>query len=92
MYNLDPLGTEEKSDIIDHFDNLSKIFNQKIKIISDEKNPIRVLKEQAEILQIMPLKQAMFKKRYFKFLYTNSDLIAFDSNIFNQLLIPVVEE
>ena len=46
IYNLDPLGVENKTDILDHFDNLSKIFNQKIHLISDEKNPIRVLKEQ----------------------------------------------
>ncbi len=92
IYNLDPLGAEDKSEILDHFDNLAKIFNQKIKIITDEKNPIRVLREQTDVVQIMPLKQYMFKKRYFKLLYTNSDLIAFDSNRFNQLLIPVVEE
>jgi hypothetical protein len=93
IYNLDPIGVENKTDILDHFENLAKIFNQKIQLISDEKNPIRVLKEQNDILQIMPLKQSMFKKRYFyEFFYTNSDLIAFDSNRFNQLLIPIVEE
>jgi hypothetical protein len=93
IYNLDPLGVENKTDILDHFENLSKIFNQKIQLVSDEKNPIRVLKEQNDILQIMPMKQSMFKKRYFyEFFYTNSDLIAFDSSRFNQLLIPIVEE
>jgi hypothetical protein len=93
VFDLDPIGDENKSDILEHFDNLSKIFNQKIQIISDEKNPIRVLKEQRNILQIMPLKRSMFKKRYFyEFFYTNSDLIAFDLQRFNQLLIPIIED
>lgn len=95
LYNLDPIGDEEesKTDILDHFENLAKIFSQKIQIVSDEKNPIRVLKEQRDILQILPLKQSMFKKRYFyEFFYTNSDLIAFDLSRFNQLLIPIIED
>ena len=51
------------------------------------------MKMQKDILQIMPLKKAMFGKRYFfEFFYTNSDLLAFDINTFNQLLIPIVEE
>ena len=45
------------------------------------------------MLQILPLKEEMFKKRLsFKFFYTNSDFIAFDMNRFNQLLIPISEE
>lgn len=93
IFNLDPIGDDNNSDILNHFENLAKIFNQKIEIINDEKNPIRVLKEQRNVLQIMPLKQAMFKNRYFyEFFYTNSDLVAFDLTRFNQLLIPIVEE
>ncbi|RXJ56394.1 COG3400 family protein [Candidatus Marinarcus aquaticus] len=95
LFNLDPIGDEEedKTDILDHFENLAKIFNQKIQIVNDEKNPIRVLKEQRDILQILPLKQSMFKKRYFyEFFYTNSDLLAFDLSRFNQLLIPIIED
>ena len=45
------------------------------------------------MLQILPLKEAMFKKRIaFKFFYTNSDFLAFDMDKFNQLLIPISEE
>jgi hypothetical protein len=93
VFDLDPIGDDDKTDILDHFENLSKIFNQKLIIVSKEKNPIRKMKKQQDILQIMPLKRAMFGKRYFfEFFYTNSDLLAFDINTFNQLLIPIVEE
>ena len=93
IFNMDPIGDEKRSGILDHFENLSKIFNQKLEIESNEKNPIRKMKQQENILQILPLKRAMFDKRYFfNFFYTNSDLLAFDMNSFNQLLIPIVEE
>ncbi len=90
---MDPIGHEDKTVILDHFENLAKIFNQKLEIITEEKNPIRKMRQEEDILQIMPLKRAMFEKRYFfSFFYTDSDLLAFDMNKFNQLLIPVVED
>ncbi len=93
IFNMDPIGDEKRSGILDHFENLAKIFNQKLEIESNEKNPIRRMKQQENILQILPLKKAMFDKRYFfSFFYTNSDLLAFDMNSFNQLLIPIVED
>jgi len=94
IFNMDPLGeNQDRSNLLDHFENLAKIFNEKVEIISDDKNPIRELKKQGNILQILPLKQSMLKPRIsWKFLYTNSDLISFDLNKFNQLLIPVIEE
>jgi len=92
IFNMDPIGDEKRSGILDHFENLAKIFNQRLEIESKEKNPIRKLKQQENILQILPLKKAMFEKRYFfNFFYINSDLLAFDINSFNQLLIPIVE-
>lgn len=94
IYDLDPIGEEEdKSNLLNHFENLSKIFNEKIEIISSSENPIRELQKQKNMLQILPLKEDMFKKRFsMKFLYTNSDFISFDMNKYNQLLVPIAEE
>ncbi|RXJ67148.1 potassium transporter TrkA [Halarcobacter ebronensis] len=94
IFNMNPLGeNEKKSDLIDHFENLAKIFNEKIEVVSNDENPIRELKKETNILQILPLKHSMFKSRFsWKFLYTNPDLISFDLNRFDQLLIPVIEE
>ena len=94
IFDMDPLGEkEDKSDLLDHFENLAKIFSQKIEIISNEKNPIRELKKQTNTLQILPLKENMFKPRFsWKFLYTNPDIISFDINKYSQLLIPIIEE
>jgi len=94
IFDLDPIGEEEnKSNLLDHFENLSKIFNEKIEIVTSNENPVRELKKQKHMLQILPLKEDMFKKRFsWKIFYTNSDFIAFDMNKYNQLLIPIVED
>ncbi|WP_321312609.1 TrkA C-terminal domain-containing protein [Halarcobacter sp.] len=94
IFNMDPLGeNKDKSNLLDHFENLAKIFNEKIEIVSNDKNPIRELKKHTNILQILPLKQSMLKTRLsWQFLYTNPDLISFDMGNYNQLLIPVIEE
>ena len=92
IFDIDPLGQENRSYILDHFENLAKIFEQKVEIITKEKNPIRELKKQENVLQIMPLKKDMFiKRKWNSFFYTNSDLLSFDLKDNNQLLIPVIE-
>lgn len=94
IFDMDPIGEhEDKTNLLDHFENLAKIFNEKVEIISNDKNPIRELKKQDNILQILPFKENMLKKRFsWKFLYTNPDLISFDMRKFNQLLVPIIEE
>jgi len=94
IFDMDPIGEhEDKTRLLDHFENLAKIFNQKVEIISNEKNPIRELKKQTNTLQILPLKEDMFNQRFsWKFLYTNPDLISFDMKKYSKLLIPVIEE
>ncbi len=93
IFEMDPIGEhEDKTNLLDHFENLAKIFNEKIEIISNDKNPIRELKKQEDTLQILPLKEDMLNKRFsWKFLYTNPDFIAFDMNKYSQLLIPIIE-
>ncbi|MBL3520374.1 MULTISPECIES: COG3400 family protein [Arcobacteraceae] len=94
ILDFDPIGEKEgQTNLINHFESLAKIFNEKLEIIRGNENPIRELKKQKDILQLLPLKQKMFKNRSFiKFFYTNSDLVAFDLNKFNQILIPVSED
>jgi hypothetical protein len=92
IFDLDPIGNKEQSGLIEHLENLSKIFNQDIQIISNNNNPIIQLQKEQNILQILPLKEAMFDRRRIKFFNTNSDLLAFDLIKYNQLLIPIVED
>ena len=93
VFDIDPVGDQDRAQLISHLDNLSKIFNQNMVLIQhQDSNPITRLNEEHDILQILPLKEDMFKKRRIKFFSTDSDLLSFDNNKYNQLLLPVVEE
>ena len=92
LFSLNPLDDSDKDEILEHFENLSKIFSRTLEIVKDDKNPIRELKKQKNSLQILPLKKDMFNNRLIDFFTTDSDMLSFDMNHLNQLLIPVVEE
>lgn len=92
VLDIDPIGDARRDSLISHLNNLSKIFNQNIIVTSEKSNPIKRLSQEKNILQILPLKAEMFKKRKIKFLSTDSDLLSYDSHKFNQILIPVVND
>jgi hypothetical protein len=50
-----------------------------------------VLKTKDNVLQILPLKEDMFKNRIISFFTTNSDLLSYDLKYLNQIIIPIVE-
>jgi len=92
VFDIDPMGDSKREDLISHLNNLGKIFNQNVVLVSEKSNPIKRLNKEQDILQILPLKPEMFKKRKFKFLSTDSDLLSYDSYNFNQILIPVIDD
>lgn len=92
IFDLDPIGDQNRTEIIDYIHNLAKIFTQNIIVISEKNNPIKRLEKERDILQILPLDKKMFKKRRTKFFNTNSDLISFDSYKCNQIILPIVDE
>jgi len=92
VFDIDPMGDSKREDLISHLNNLGKIFNQNVVVVSEKSNPIKRLNKEQDILQILPLKPEMFKKRKFKFLSTDSDLLSYDSYNFNQILIPVIDD
>ena len=55
IFDLDPIGEKDgKSTLLDHFENLAKIFNEKLEVVTSGENPIRELKKQRNMLQILP--------------------------------------
>jgi hypothetical protein len=91
VINADPIGDTDRTDLIEHLENLTKIYNQKIKVDENGKNPIRLLEKKQNTLQILPLKAEMFTKRKYGFFSTNSDLLSYDISEINQILIPIIE-
>jgi len=92
ILDVDPIGDSKRDDLLDHLNNLSKIFNQNIVVVSEKSNPIKRLSSEQHVLQILPLKVDMFKKRKIKFFSTDSDLLSYDSYKFNQILMPVISD
>jgi len=92
VFDIDPIGDAKRENLLSHLNNLSKIFNQNIVVVSEKSNPIKRLSQEQNVLQILPLKVEMFKKRKIKFFSTDSDLLSYDSNKFNQILIPVIND
>jgi hypothetical protein len=92
VFNMDPIGDKNQEPLLEHLENLSKIFNMDIQTISGSNNPIKELKKEQNILQILPLRETMFKKRVFNFFSIDSDLLSFDIAKYNQILIPIIEE
>lgn len=91
VLDLDPIGDKKRESLIAHLNNLSKIFVQNIILVQEEENPIKRLNKEHDILQVLPLRESMFQKRIIKFFTTDSDLLSFDNNKFNQILMPVIE-
>jgi len=92
IFDIDPIGDSKRENLVAHLNNLSKIFNQNIVVVSEKTNPIKRVSKEQNILQILPLKEEMFKKRKVKFFSTDSDLLSYDNYQFNQILIPVIDD
>ena len=92
VLDIDPIGDKDTENLLGHLNNLSKIFNQNINIVQEKLNPIKRLNTEHNILQILPLKEEMFKKRLVEFFTTDSDLVSFDNDKYNQILMPVIED
>ena len=92
VLDMDPIGDKKREGLIAHLNNLSKIFVQNIILIQEEANPIKRLNKEHNILQVLPLKESMFQKRIVKFFTIDSDLLSYDNDKFNQILMPVIED
>lgn len=89
LYTYTP--DEEKSDasLIEHFDNLSKIFGREVDVIQSEKNPLIKLKNQDSILQFLPFNQKVLESNIFSIFSTNMEKLHFKLADNYQLFIPV---
>jgi len=52
---------------------------------------MNLLKQKDNTLQILPLKEGMFKKRLISFFTIDSDLLSYDLKNLNQIIIPIIE-
>ncbi len=64
-------ANEEREKIIEHFENLSKLFEEKVRIIKTDKNPIRELLPQDDFLQFVIFEKKLLEPRWLAFFSTD---------------------
>ena len=88
LYDIDP-ESEDKSEIIEHYENLASIFSKKIKIIKSKNNPIRELQKEENILQFLPFNKKILKSGFLNIFSTDPECLYFKLKKFHQIFIPV---
>ncbi len=89
FYDFDFDNEGKNKNLIEHFENLSQIFKQHIKIVSSRKNPIRELKERKDYLQFIPFTEEILKADIFSIFSKNMDELSYMLKDAYQLFLPV---
>lgn len=92
LYDFDPDKHYQK-EIVQDYENLSRIFDKKIKITrTNSKNPILFLKESKNpVLHFLPFEQCITRTRFFWFFSTKVEKISFMLDNNPQIFIPITE-
>jgi hypothetical protein len=88
VYRFEESDKEESDRITEHFENLSKLFQEKIKIIDTRRNPIRELKERDNVLQFVPFDKAIKQNKIFALFSKNLNRLYFELSNNYQLFLP----
>ncbi|MEA1956225.1 MAG: TrkA C-terminal domain-containing protein [Campylobacterota bacterium] len=89
LYNYLSEHQEDKEQIIEHFYNLSTIFSKSIKVIKEKQNPIRVLKQKDDFIQILPFTNKLTSRRIFSLFSNDSEKLYYKLDNYHQIFIPV---
>ncbi|QOP45585.1 COG3400 family protein [Sulfurimonas paralvinellae] len=89
LYNYVHEHQEEKEQVIEHYYNLSTIFSKSIKVIKENENPIRALKQKDNFIQILPFTSKLTTRRLYALFSTDSEKLYFKLDDYHQIFIPV---
>lgn len=89
LYNYLNEHQEAKEQVIEHFSNLSNLFSKNIKVIPENRNPIKILRKKENFLQILPFTRNITRKKLSSMLSTNSDKLYFKLDDYHQIFIPL---
>ncbi|WP_187857868.1 COG3400 family protein [Helicobacter pylori] len=92
LYDFDP-NKRYKNEIVNHYENLANALNRKIEIFqTDTKNPIMHLNSLKDpILHFMPFEECITHTRFWWFLSTKVEKLAFLNDDNPQIFIPIAE-
>ena len=89
LYNYLAEHQEGKEQVIEHYYNLSTIFSKSIKVLKENENPIRTLKQKKNFIQILPFTHKLTKRRILSFFSTDNELLYHKLDDNHQIFIPV---
>ena len=80
---------ESKEQVIEHFYNLSNIFSKSIKVLKENENPIRILQQKDNFVQIIPFTSKLTMRHIYALFSTDSEKLYFKLDNYHQIFIPV---
>ena len=80
---------EAKEQVIEHFNNLAAIFSKSIKIIQENENPIKLLKQKGNFVQILPFTKKLTNRNIYTLLSTDIERLYHKLDDYHQIFIPV---
>jgi len=89
LHNYISEHQDEKEQVIEHYNNLSTIFTKSIKVIQENDNPIRALKQKENFLQILPFTEKLTKRALYSMFSTDSERHYHKLDSYHQMFIPV---
>jgi len=89
LYSYNPDNPNTKENLIEHFDNLSKIFGRDVEIVQSDKNPLLKLRNKDNILQFLPFSPKILESNFFSIFSTNMEKLHFKLSNSYQLFIPI---
>jgi len=89
LYSYNPDHESEKNRLIEHFDNLSKIFGREVDVVQSDKNPLVKLRNKDNILQFLPFSSKILDANIFSIFSTDMEKLHFKLANNYQLFIPI---
>ncbi len=89
LYNYLNEHQQEKDQVIEHYYNLSTIFSKSIKVFKENDNPIRILKQKENFIQIIPFTQKLTQRRILSMFSTDNEKLYHRLDNYHQIFIPV---
>ena len=89
FYDFDPDNSGKNKSLIEHFENLSQIFKQEVKIVKSAKNPVRELKSREDYLQFVLFTEDILQADIFSIFSKNMDELSYMLKEAYQIFLPI---
>jgi hypothetical protein len=89
LYHYSPNTIDQKSSLVEHFENLSRLFGKEVEIIQNtDKNPLIKLQKRYDLLQFVPFHRKIVDSRFAALLSTDIERLPHKLDECYQLFIP----